>query len=144
MITVGRIVFGSVTSRPFSLRRWNEGAISPTPIVIDHPRSLVIATELASHTPAQGPGIASGFGAPSTCPSSHRMAPPQLTPHRVDLLDVGDANVKERARAVGIRRRLKRDGRLVVGGPAPFVEDQPSIGHLHDDRVALEQHLAVE
>ncbi len=39
MITVGPIVFGSVTSRPFSSRRWNAGAISPTPIVIDHLRS---------------------------------------------------------------------------------------------------------
>src|SRR5680860_473479 len=39
MITVGPIVFGSVTSRLFSSRRWNAGAITATPIVIDHLRS---------------------------------------------------------------------------------------------------------
>src|SRR6202022_3188412 len=36
------------------------------------------------------------------------------------------------------------DGGLVISGTAAFVKDQPGVGNLHDDRVALDQDLAIE
>src|SRR5713101_4565299 len=65
-------------------------------------------------------------------------------PFLVGLGNVGDANVEECARAVGVRRRSESHGGLVVRRTATDIEDQPGVRNLHDDRVALEENLAVE
>src|SRR5438093_7955801 len=65
-------------------------------------------------------------------------------PVLVDLLDVGHPDIEEGARAVWVWWRGQGDGRFVVCRPATLVEDEPGIRHLHDYRVALDQHLASE
>src|SRR5260370_2345338 len=62
----------------------------------------------------------------------------------VGFLNVRDPDVEKGAGAVRVGRRRKGDGRLVVRGPATYVQDEPRIGHLHDHRIALDEHLAVE
>src|SRR5437660_8217591 len=46
-------------------------------------------------------------------------------PFPVDLVDVRDPDVEERARAARVGRSRESDGRLVVCGPATDIEDQP-------------------
>jgi len=65
-------------------------------------------------------------------------------PFGVDLLDVRDTDVEESAGTVGVGWRREGHGWLVVCRAAPDVEDQPGVGDLHDDWVALDQNLAVE
>jgi hypothetical protein len=65
-------------------------------------------------------------------------------PVRVDLLDVRHADIEERTRLVGVRRRCEGYGGLIVGGATAGVEDQPGIGDLHDDRITLHDDLPVE
>src|SRR5882672_9501672 len=65
-------------------------------------------------------------------------------PFGVDLLDVRDTDVEESAGTVGVWWRREGHGGLVVGRAAPDVEDQPGVGDLHDDWVALEKNLPVE
>jgi hypothetical protein len=49
-------------------------------------------------------------------------------PLGVHGLNVLDPDVEEAADPVGVARRLQGDGRLVVGGTAPDVDDDPGIG----------------
>src|SRR5712691_7678395 len=65
-------------------------------------------------------------------------------PFLVGLGNVGDANVEERACAVGVGWRNESDGGLVVSRTAPDIQDQPRVRNLHDDRVALDENLTVE
>src|SRR3982074_220544 len=65
-------------------------------------------------------------------------------PFLVDLVDVRNADVEERARAARVGRRRESDGGLVVCGTAADIEDQPRVRDLHDDRVALQENLPVE
>src|SRR5438128_8014958 len=65
-------------------------------------------------------------------------------PVLVDLADVRDPDVEEGARAVWIGRGGQGNRGLVIGRAAALVEDQPGVGDLHDDGVALQYYLAVE
>jgi len=65
-------------------------------------------------------------------------------PFLVRLLDICDPDIEERARLVRIGRRGQGDGGLVVGRAAALVEDEPRIRDLHDDRVTLDEDLAIE
>ena len=65
-------------------------------------------------------------------------------PLLVDLGDVRDAHVEERAGAAGIWWCGEGDAGLIVGGTAADVEHQPRVGDLHDDRVTLQHHLPPE
>src|SRR5260370_24754767 len=65
-------------------------------------------------------------------------------PFGVDLLDVRDTDVEESAGTVRVGWRREGHGWLVVGRAAPDVEDQPGVGDLHDDWVAVEENLPVE
>jgi len=65
---------------------------------------------------------------PSGCGngSVRKIAP--LSPHFVVAVpDVGNAQIKEAAYSVQIRRCFKNDLRLVGGGAAADVDNQPSI-----------------
>jgi len=44
----------------------------------------------------------------------------------------------------GLAGRAEADARLVVGGTAAGDQGQPRVGDLHDDRVAVQQHLPAE
>ena len=65
-------------------------------------------------------------------------------PFVVDRVDVGDADVQERARPVRVSRRLEDDLRLVVGGSASDVDDDPAVGELDGRGLALEDDLSAE
>ena len=65
-------------------------------------------------------------------------------PFLVSLLDVGDPDVHEGAGAVRVLWGFERDGGLVIGWAATGVEDQPCVRDLHDDRISLQHHLAIE
>src|SRR5207302_1240300 len=65
-------------------------------------------------------------------------------PFLVDLVNVRDADVEERARAARVGRRREADRGLVVCGTASDIEDQPRVGDLHDDGVALHENLPIE
>jgi hypothetical protein len=49
-------------------------------------------------------------------------------PLRVHGFDVGHADVEEATDPIGVGRRLERDTRLVVGGSATDVDDDPAVG----------------
>src|SRR5215831_11597051 len=48
-------------------------------------------------------------------------------PFPINPLDIGDADVEERARAIGIGWRAQRDRGFVVGRTASNVQDQPGM-----------------
>src|SRR6266478_1123559 len=58
--------------------------------------------------------------------------------------DIRDADVEERARAVGVGRRRQCDRRFVVSWTAANIEDEPRIGDLHDHRVTFHDNLPIE
>src|ERR671915_1722515 len=65
-------------------------------------------------------------------------------PLLVGLRDVRNADVEERTRAIGIRGCRECDRRLVVRRPAAYVQNQPRVRDLHDDRISLPDNLPVE
>src|SRR5579864_8741168 len=65
-------------------------------------------------------------------------------PVSINLGHIRDSHVEKCARSVGVWRCGQRNGRLVISGPTPDVENQPRIRDLHDDRVAFEHYLCVE
>jgi hypothetical protein len=74
---------------------------------------------------------------------------PARAPLGVDGLDVRDPDVEEAADPVGIGWRLEGDGRLVVGGTATDVDDDPAVGERDERRLArldgfAAEHLGVE
>src|SRR5919204_1467208 len=65
-------------------------------------------------------------------------------PFLVDRLDVRDADVQEGAHAIGVRWGLERDRRLVLGGPAADVDDDPAVRERDERRLAGPDRLAAE
>src|ERR671918_1464665 len=65
-------------------------------------------------------------------------------PLLIGLRDVRNADVEERTRAIGIGGCRERDRRLVVRRPAAYVQNQPRVRDLHDDRISLPDNLPVE
>src|SRR5262249_18049390 len=65
-------------------------------------------------------------------------------PFFVCLLNVRHSDVHEGAGAVRVGRGGQGHGRLVIRRPAADVQDDPGVGDLHDHRIALDEHLAIE
>ena len=61
---------------------------------------------------------------------------PTRAPLGVDRVDVGDPDIEEAADPVGVGWRLERDGRLVIGGAATDVDDDPAVGKRDERRLA--------
>ena len=59
-----------------------------------------------------------------------------LGPFAIDGLDVADADIQERVDVLEILGLLEGDGRLVRGGAAAVVDDDPAIGQLDDGGTA--------
>src|SRR2546421_4616846 len=58
---------------------------------------------------------------------------PTRAPLGVDGLDVRDPDVEEAADPIGVGWRFERDGRLVVGGTATHVDDDPLVASATND-----------
>src|SRR6266436_556148 len=65
-------------------------------------------------------------------------------PLRVDGADVGDADVEKARGAIGIRGRLQRHGRLVVGRSSADADGDPAVCQRHNRKLAPKDPLAAE
>jgi len=63
------------------------------------------------------------------------------TPVVIDRLNIRHPNVEEAADAVRVGRSLERDRRLVVGGPATDVANDPAVRERDERRLALPNAL---
>src|SRR2546423_2710452 len=65
-------------------------------------------------------------------------------PFLIGLGNIGDPNIEKRAGAVRVGWSGQSHGRLVIGGASAGVEDQPRVGELQDDRIALQHDLGTK